>query len=784
LHTFTVGAPLSFLDHHLKAGDSLHGEQLGDAKAGLQALGALLMQGEFARLDAAAESLDNVAELTDVDIAEAKLSKQLAEAAAANIAPLHAMLDFWRAMRWIVPGWPAKTAKGMAKLFKDPADKRALGLARVLQPDQNIISVLNAGKLSDDKSMFGDDGDPSLAAANALMAEVRSLAQRERFFHWWTQFPGVFGTHGGQGRGKAHGKGGGGGFDAVIGNPPWDRIKLQEVEWFAERDPAIAKSPRAADRKAAIAKLEKRRSKLWSEYQTAVKSAEDNARVLAKAGDFPLLGGGDVNLYSMFVERAQALVRPGGVVALLTPSGIAADKGAAAFFSGLSQTGRLGALFDFENKKTFFPDVHASFKFSALLFGGPERRFAQTRCAFYLHSLDEIGEPGRTLHLTADDFARVNPNTGAAPVFRHQRDADLTLRLYAQHPVLVRHARADTGEESATRHAQRAWPVKYARMFDMTNDSGLFLKPEELESKGWKRAPLNRWVKEGETAVPLYVGRMMYHFDHRAASVSVNEENLKVASGSNFADTTDKQLTDWYPQPQYWVPASSLPSTYATVEWALGFRDITNATNERTMVSAIVPGAAAGNTLPLLLPEGQAPAEAAKISALMLANFNAFAFDYIARQKAQGTHLNWYIVEQLPVISADKFDLRLPAAFAKAARDAKIMNGHHAHPTVADFVVPQVLALSYTAHDLAPFARDLGYVDSAGNVLPPIVWDEENRHIRRAALDALFFWLYGLNAHEARTVLNTFPIVRADDERTHGCFRTLDSILAWLAHCA
>jgi hypothetical protein len=69
-------------------------------------------------------------------------------------------------------------------------------------------------------------------------------------------------------------------------------------------------------------------------------------------------------------------------------------------------------------------------------------------------------------------------------------------------------------------------------------------------------------------------------------------------------------------------------------------------------------------------------------------------------------------------------------------------------------------------------------------VLPPIVWDEENRHIRRAALDALFFWLYGLNAHEARTVLNTFPIVRADDERTHGCFRTLDSILAWLAHCA
>ena len=84
-----------------------------------------------------------------------------------------------------------------------------------------------------------------------------------------------------------------------------------------------------------------------------------------------LLGGGDVNLYSLFVERAQALAAPGGLVALVTPSGIAADKGAAAFFRSISSTGRLGALFDFENRKVFFPDVHASFKFCTLVFGGP-----------------------------------------------------------------------------------------------------------------------------------------------------------------------------------------------------------------------------------------------------------------------------------------------------------------------------------------------------------------------------------------------------------------------------
>ncbi|MHB1249425.1 MAG: hypothetical protein ACYCZL_08540, partial [Polaromonas sp.] len=106
LHTFTVGAPLSFLDHHLKIGDSLHGEKLPQVQRGLQDLGALLLQSEFDRLGLAAKAIAQVADLTDVDIAEAQLSKQLATEAAAQVAPIHAVLDFWRALRWLVPGWP------------------------------------------------------------------------------------------------------------------------------------------------------------------------------------------------------------------------------------------------------------------------------------------------------------------------------------------------------------------------------------------------------------------------------------------------------------------------------------------------------------------------------------------------------------------------------------------------------------------------------------------------------------------------------------------------------
>ncbi|MCU0921506.1 MAG: Eco57I restriction-modification methylase domain-containing protein, partial [Burkholderiaceae bacterium] len=445
LHTFTVGAPLSFLDHHLKCGDSLHGERLPDVQRGLQALGMLFQQGELERLARAAGNLARVADLTDVDIAEARLSRELAREADEHVAPLHALLDFWRSLRWLLPGWPAADARRLARLG-DEAMQTAL--AELMSDRHQLVMVLAEGRV-------GGDG-PAVEAANALLAGARALARQEAFFHWWSAFPTVFAADGS------------GGFDVVVGNPPWDRIKLQQVEWFAEREPRIATQARASDRKRLIDELERKRAPLWQQYQAASTRAEANARVLGKSGDYPLLGGGDVNLYSLFVERAQALVRGSGIVALLTPSGIAADKGAAAFFRSIATTGRLGALFDFENRKVFFADVHASFKFAALVFAGAERRYAQSRCAFYLHAVADIDQPDRTLALGADDFALVNPNTGAAPVFRHARDAQITLALYRRHPVLVR----DTGGH-CSQAIVRAWPVRYATMFQMTNDSSL-----------------------------------------------------------------------------------------------------------------------------------------------------------------------------------------------------------------------------------------------------------------------------------------------------------------------
>jgi hypothetical protein len=748
LHTFTVGAPLSFLDHHLKHGDSLHGERLPAAQQDLQALGMLFQQAEMQRLELAAKNLGEVADLTDVDIAEAQLSKRLSEEADEQVAPLHALLDFWRAMRWLQPGWPPQNARKLSALGDD---NLRLALSEILSPARNLVTTLGDGKL--------DGQGPAADAANALLQRVRALAKREKFFHWWTAFPTAF-------------AGSDPGFDAVIGNPPWDRIKLQEVEWFAERDLNIASQARAADRKALIDAQRAKKSPLAADYAMAVERAEANTRVLAKTGDFPLLGGGDVNLYSLFVERAQALVKANGVVAILTPSGIAADKGAAEFFKSIATTGRLGALFDFENRKVFFADVDSRFKFSTLMFGGATRKFASTRCAFFLHALDELDAPERTLMFKAQDFALVNPNTGAAPVFRHARDAAITMRIYGRQPVLVRHA---NGQSPIT----EVWPVEFATMFHMTSDSKHFKKPSELRQLGFVPTSLGHWRRGAEIALPLYEGKMVQAFDHRAADVVLNLANLKRAAQQQPLSGEEKTDPARLPKPQYWVQAADVPTTQSFT-YCLAYKSVTAPSNMRTMIAAMLPACGVGNSMAMLLPRIEYARTAARTLALVLSNFNATAYDFVLRQKVQGQNLNWFILEQSSVVSAIQFDEPLPTAFTTHMRHLGLMNGHHAQPTVADFVIPQVLALSYTAHDLAPFARDLGYVNDQGEVLPPFVWNDEDRRARLAALDALFFYLYGINEDDAAYMLDTFPIVRQQDEAAFGRYRTKDDVLALL----
>ena len=398
-------------------------------------------------------------------------------------------------------------------------------------------------------------------------------------------------------------------------------MKLQQVEWFATRRREIALAPRAVDRKRMISALERIGDPLAQDYALASKRAAMAARMARRSGAYPLLSGGDVNLYSLFVERAMTLVKPDGMVGLLTPSGIASDKTAARFFKGVATEGRLKALFDFENKKVFFPDVHASFKF-CIFVASPSPIGEAANCAFYLHDISERDDPERCFPLTAEGFARVNPNTGTAPIFRTRRDAALTAAIYDRLPVLVDRS---SGEEV------KAWPVRYSTMFHMTNDSGLFRTRAELEEReGAYPIDGNRFASPAGEWVPLYVGRMIHQFDHRAASVEVNAENLHNVALSDDISAEQKADAAFVSTPQYWVSAEAV-SFPGGIDWTIAFRDIARATDARTMIASAVPLVGLGNTAPAIFSE--MVAEDLSSSAALLANLGATVLDFVARQK-------------------------------------------------------------------------------------------------------------------------------------------------------
>ena len=734
LHSFTVGAPLSFLDHHLRCGDSLFGLSVrkGMDRAKAHGAGPLLNAPAQAVL-AAANAVQAVEALADAEIAEVEQSAQGWADAEAKTRPLDRFLSLIHAFDWL-------DIRGK----EDKAALHAFFDGRFGDP----LQIAQDGTVP-------ENGTEEAGRFRALLERARALAEEERFLNWQVSFPGVW-EHLANDRPE-------GGFDAVIGNPPWERIKLQQVEWFAPRRLEIALAPRAADRRRMIGALRRTGDPLATEYKTARERTEAAARIARKSGDYPLLSSGDINLYSLFVERAMALVRPDGIIGVLAPSGIGSDKIASRFFRSVTTEGRLKAFYDFENRRTsqkkrrkrdeaslFFPDVDSRFKFCVFV-ASPSPLGAATQYAVFLHDTATLADSERRFTLTAKDFNRVNPNTGTAPIFRSRRDAELATAIYDRLPVLA--------DRSSDRLAM-AWPVKYTTMFHMANDSELFRTRSELHERerAWHvgnnhfDSPSGKWVS-------LYEGKMVQAFDHRASSVKVNPKNLN--RQGQPSPSSHLQLSDpnFFPNPRYFVQSENIKwdSGY---DWAICFKDITSPTNMRSMIAAMLPKSAAGHKLPYLFVGD----EYGEKSYLLLGNLNSTVFDYCARQKVNTNSFTLFILEQLPVVPPKRYE---------AARFGP--------KTAGEIVREAVLELTYTAHDMAPFARDMGHVDGAGEVLPPFRWEPDRRLMLRAKLDALYFHLYGVTGRDDISyIYSTFPIVERQERKAWGSYRSRDLCLAWM----
>ncbi len=554
------------------------------------------------------------------------------------------------------------------------------------------------------------DLSDNIICGNSLVSDPTVHPQA---FVWEVRFPAVFE--------RANR-----GFDCVIGNPPWERIKLQEREFFALSAPHIAGAVSAADRRRLIGRLEQENPDLHRHYQDAAQTAAKTLQHVRDCGRFPLSGKGDVNTYTLFAELARSLVTADGRVGLLVPSGIATDNSTRQFFGQLVESDSLIALYDFENKKPYFPDVHRSFKFSMLVFHAHGTVASTSDFFFFAHDVGDLDDKARHIELSARDIALVNPNTRTCPIFRTRRDAELTRTIYRRVPVLWDRTRKQGGNP---------WGVRFLRMFDQTNDAELFRPADALVKEGFKLEG-NVWRKRKRTFLPLYEAKMVQAYDHRAASVVIDPSNWVRQGQTEPTSLADHQNPEFVTQPRWWVDAGEVLRTVPEpVQPAyLCYKDVTSPTNERTMIAAFVPLAGVVNSAPLIIID---PEWSPRRTCCLLANLNSFALDFVARQKVGGVHLNFFIVEQLPLFSPDAYDVKCP---------------WKPNESLERWISARVLKLTCTSEDMVPLAK-------AAGLDPPVhKWRQSERLDLLAELDASFFILYGLNRNDIEYVLSTFPV--------------------------
>ncbi|THD71265.1 type II DNA modification enzyme [Thalassobius vesicularis] len=586
------GKPLSFLDARIKCGDSLIGifdyEML---KAGIPDDAYTAMSGDDKAVAKAYERLNK--------------DERDGKAASGFIKTLAA---------------PAEIVDGARKIAAMPEDTlsevkaKARAFARYEASDQwqrlklacdMYVAAFFTPKVGETPSArtLVDMPVPTTGAmweavagnirSDVLLDNATKVSEENSALHWPLAFPAVMAR---------------GGFDAVVGNPPWERIKLQEQEFFASRDTAIATAKNKAARDKLIKALSTaeegtREHNLFLEFEAAKRAAEASSFFVRKTGRFPLSGVGDVNTYALFAEHFSRLARrpqqntksaqtsllqaiadtggvreaPAGRAGMIVPTGIATDSSTSAFFGDLVSTKRLNALYDFENRDGIFPGVHRSFKFSTLSIGLAK----VANFAFFLHDVSMLEEKERRFTLSPEQIAAINPNTKTAPVFRSRADAELTAKLYSKAPVLIEE-RPDHPEGD-----KNPWGISFQTMFHMSNDSGYFRGTDDLEKIGFARTGTDWEHSDGRRYVPLYEAKMIHHYDHRWATYEGEDEE----QGTRDVTLEEKQDPNFEPTPRYWVPedevdmrASRVPTRLKTAfkkddaegclkilaEWVLG----------------------------------------------------------------------------------------------------------------------------------------------------------------------------------------------------------------------
>ena len=537
IESHSPGLPLSFLDHHVKCGDSLVGvADLDDLHGGIP-------DGAYKPI-----SGDDRAAATSYRRRNAEERKGQAGLASGAAAPtewasdfevfagleerspdeVQAKEDLYAQMRssgtrW----WDVKTACDLwTYAFFAPLQPTGPdGLDRV--PTTNDVRNALAGRRTAPK-LFGEANDASAS---------------HPFFHWPLEFPDVFER---------------GGFDAVLGNPPWDQLQPEEVPFFRAAGAMDIAALSGVHRKRAIAGLGDTDPVLSAQWQVYKRGIKATSRFFRQSGYFQLAAVGKINFYSVFTEKARAVVSGAGRIGMIVPSGIATDDTTKKFFADLNNKQSLVSLLDFENRAKVFPGIDSRIKFCLLTLTGTEKAVDEAEFAFFLHNTNQLAELERRFTLPPEDLALFNPNTRTAPTFRTKRDASIARKLYEAAGVLWRETGSEAGESNP-------WGVSFQSMFNMTTDSALFRTHEELLRAGWVLEG-SVFTRGSERYLPLYEAKLFHQYDHRFATFQgVGEDALRRGKARDMT-APEKADLQAVVTPRYWVPEHEVAQRLAKPE--------------------------------------------------------------------------------------------------------------------------------------------------------------------------------------------------------------------------
>lgn len=536
-----------------------------------------------------------------------------------------------------------------------------------------------------------------------LIEIILELAEQYKFFHFHLEFAEVFQN---------------GGFDCILGNPPWEKLQAEENEFFQAYNQQIANEKDADTRKELIKNLEVDSKELYNRWLNFKFTIDKLSRFCIQSGIFKKSGVGNINLYKVFLDKSLQITTPKGRVGLIIQSGLFTDELSKSFFENLMSNNKLLTVYDFINLKNLF-GIDKRMRFSLVTAGNLSNSLPLFK--FYLVDPEQINNENLGVHLDLDTIKKINPNSLNCPMINETDTLNILKKVYSNSEIV----KSDNSD--ALSYNCNFW----GEMFNMTRGEKFFFdKVPELDF----------------TALPLYESKYFHQFDHRFATFKGRSKEEKINGNARQMFDFEK-ISNEDIEFRYFVRKDTVLNKCERynidTNWLLCLRSITSSTNERTVISSILPKYGIANSINIVIPVN-------KIDAIILLGaFNSFVADFVAYTKVGNQNLNIYIIKQLPIPKKVFFEIK----------------------TIKDEIVERVFKLCYTSADLKPFATDFGFNGE------PFIWNENERFHYRCELDAIYAHLYGLTKEEMEFIMGNFPIVKRKDIEKYGSYRTKDTIL-------